>query len=50
MFVKLYKANALIKYEQLKKEKIDAITLIELMEHIKKEDLAYLVDNLFGFL
>lgn len=48
--VKIFCGDALCKYELLKNMNFDAITLIELIEHIEFEQLNRLEQNVFGFL
>lgn len=50
LFVKIFCGDALCKYEKLKNMNFDAITLIEIIEHIQFEQLNQLEQNVFGFL
>lgn len=46
--VLLYQADILKSCSFLAQHKLEAITLIEVIEHIEMESLAYLEENIFG--
>ncbi|CAD8127443.1 unnamed protein product [Paramecium sonneborni] len=49
-WIKLFNGNALKKYDQLKQMNFDIITLVEVVEHLKLEQLDDLCENVFGYL